>query len=135
MLKKHTHVHTCARACAITVTRVFFSKSDRSINPIACLFFCRKLAPRRRDMKLVPTIQLPQLPPVSAAGGITGMDSRLPSNIPLPFSTDFLWRASQYGPPINFPHATHPPPSSLLDFKTHLPANLGKCYHRLTALS
>ncbi|XP_032682352.1 ets DNA-binding protein pokkuri isoform X2 [Odontomachus brunneus] len=84
--------------------------------------YFKEEAPRRRDMKLVPTIQLPQLPPVSAAGGITGMDSRLPSNIPLPFGTDFLWRA-QYGP-INFPHTTHPPPSSLLDFKTHLPANL-----------
>ncbi|XP_033338006.1 ETS variant transcription factor anterior open [Megalopta genalis] len=72
-------------------------------------------------MKLLPTIQLPQLPPVSAGGGMTGMDSRLPPGISLPFSpTDLLWR---YGPAMNFP-PTHPPPSPFLDFKTHLPASL-----------
>ncbi|XP_012216712.1 ets DNA-binding protein pokkuri isoform X2 [Linepithema humile] len=75
-------------------------------------------------MKLVPAIQLPQLPPVSAAGGMTGMDSRLPPSISLPFSpTDLFWRA-QYGHTMGFPPSTHPPPSPLLDFKTHLPASL-----------
>ncbi|XP_057337365.1 ets DNA-binding protein pokkuri isoform X2 [Microplitis mediator] len=70
-------------------------------------------------MKLLPTIQLPQLPPVSAAGGMTGMDSRLPPGISLPFSpTDLLWRY----PPMSFP--SHPPQSPLLDFKTHLPSSL-----------
>lgn len=74
-------------------------------------------------MKLLPSIQLPQLPPVSAGGGMTGMDSRLPPGISLPFSpTELLWR---YGPAMNFP-PTHPPPSPFLDFKTHLPASLGK---------
>ncbi|EZA51509.1 hypothetical protein DMN91_001796 [Ooceraea biroi] len=74
-------------------------------------------------MKLLPTIPLPQLPPVSATGGMTGMDSRLPS-ISLPFSTtELLWRA-QYGPSMGFPPTTHAPPNSLLDFKTHLPASL-----------
>ncbi|XP_066582158.1 ets DNA-binding protein pokkuri isoform X2 [Prorops nasuta] len=73
-------------------------------------------------MKLLPTIQLPQLPPVSAGGGMTGMDSRLPPGISLPFATtDLLWR---YGPTMSFPPTTHPPPSPLLDFKTHLPATL-----------
>lgn len=72
-------------------------------------------------MKLLPSIQLPQLPPVSAGGGMTGMDSRLPPGISLPFSpTELLWR---YGPAMNFP-PTHPPPSPFLDFKTHLPASL-----------
>lgn len=76
-----------------------------------------------RVMKLLPSIQLPQLPPVSAGGGMTGMDSRLPPGISLPFSpTELLWR---YGPAMNFP-PTHPPPSPFLDFKTHLPASLGK---------
>ncbi|KAH0568220.1 ETS variant transcription factor anterior open [Cotesia typhae] len=70
-------------------------------------------------MKLLPTIQLPQLPPVSAAGGMTGMDSRLPPGISLPFSpTDLLWRY----PTMSFP--SHPPQSPLLDFKTHLPSSL-----------
>ncbi|KAK9304302.1 hypothetical protein QLX08_004292 [Tetragonisca angustula] len=72
-------------------------------------------------MKLLPSIQLPQLPPVSAGGGMTGMDSRLPPGISLPFSpTELLWR---YGPAMNFP-PTHPPPGPFLDFKTHLPASL-----------
>lgn len=75
-------------------------------------------------MKLVPTIQLPHLPPVSAAGGMTGMDSRLPPGISLPFSpTDLLWR---YGPSMSFPPTSHPSSGSLLDFKTHLPSSLGK---------
>ncbi|XP_015606550.1 ets DNA-binding protein pokkuri [Cephus cinctus] len=73
-------------------------------------------------MKLLPTIQLPQLPPVSAGGGMTGMDSRLPPGISLPFSpSDLLWR---YGPTMSFSPAAHPPPSPLLDFKTHLPTTL-----------
>lgn len=77
-------------------------------------------------MKLLPSIQLPQLPPVSAGGGMTGMDSRLPPGISLPFSpTELLWR---YGPAMNFP-PTHPPPSPFLDFKTHLPASLGKFHY------
>lgn len=80
-------------------------------------------------MKLLPTIQLPQLPPVSAAGGMA-MDSRLPPGISLPFSpTDLLWR---YGPAMTFPQA-HPPPSPLLDFKNHLPSNLApdpRCWSR-----
>ena len=78
-------------------------------------------------MKLLPNIQLPQLPPVNGAssgGTMTGMDARLPHGISLPFSpTDLLWR---YGPTMTFPQA-HPPPSPLLDFKTHLPTSLGKC--------
>ncbi|KAK0075170.1 hypothetical protein PV325_007271 [Microctonus aethiopoides] len=70
-------------------------------------------------MKLLPTIQLPQLPPVSIAGGMTGMDSRLPPGISLPFSpTDLLWRY----PTMSF--SSHPPQSPLLDFKTHLPSSL-----------
>ncbi|XP_033217732.1 ets DNA-binding protein pokkuri isoform X2 [Belonocnema kinseyi] len=81
-------------------------------------------------MKLLPTIQLPQLPPVSAAGGMAGMDSRLPPGISLPFSpTDLLWR---YGPAMSFPTA-HPPPSPLLDFKNHLPSSLApdpRCWAR-----
>ncbi|XP_011309759.1 ets DNA-binding protein pokkuri [Fopius arisanus] len=73
-------------------------------------------------MKLVSTIQLPQLPPVTAAGGMTGMDSRLPPGISLPFSpTDLLWR---YGPTMSFPPASHPSSGSLLDFKNHLPSSL-----------
>lgn len=84
-------------------------------------------------MKLLPTIQLPQLTPVSAAGGITGMEPRLPSTISLPFShTDLLWR---YGPAMNFPPTTHPPPSPLLDFKTHLPTSLGERYYRIIYIS
>ncbi|XP_043498108.1 ets DNA-binding protein pokkuri isoform X3 [Polistes fuscatus] len=76
----------------------------------------------RRVMKLLPAIQLPQLPPVSAASGLTGMDSRIQQGITLPFNpTELLWR---YGPSMNFPPTTHPPPSPLLDFKTHLPASL-----------
>ncbi|XP_043678911.1 ets DNA-binding protein pokkuri isoform X1 [Vespula pensylvanica] len=91
---------------------------------IAIGYTIRKTVVRnlRRVMKLLPAIQLPQLPPVSAASGLTGMDSRLPPGISLPFSpTDLLWR---YGPSMNFPPTTHPPPSPLLDFKTHLPASL-----------
>ncbi|XP_011502132.1 PREDICTED: ets DNA-binding protein pokkuri [Ceratosolen solmsi marchali] len=73
-------------------------------------------------MKLLPNIQLPQLPPVSAASGMTGMDSRIPPGISLPFSpTDLLWR---YGPAMTFSPTAHPPPSPLLDFKTHLPTTL-----------
>ncbi|XP_046748511.1 ets DNA-binding protein pokkuri isoform X1 [Diprion similis] len=72
-------------------------------------------------MKLLSTTQLPQLPPVSAGGGMTGMESRLPPGITLPFSpSDLLWR---YGP-MSFPPSAHPPPSPLLDFKTHLPTSL-----------
>lgn len=53
---------------------------------------------------------------------MTGMESRLPPGISLPFSpTDILWR---YGPTMSFPPAAHPPPSPLLDFKTHLPPSL-----------
>ncbi|XP_011689412.1 PREDICTED: ets DNA-binding protein pokkuri [Wasmannia auropunctata] len=75
-------------------------------------------------MKLLPPIQLSQLPPVSAAGGIAGMEPRLTSGISLPLCPDWaLWRA-QYGPSIGFPPTTHPPPSPLLDFKTHLPTSL-----------
>lgn len=76
-------------------------------------------------MKLLPNIQLPQLPPVSgASSGMTGMDSRIPQGISLPFSpTDLLWR---YGPAMSFSPTAHPPPSPLLDFKTHLPSSLGK---------
>ncbi|XP_051153646.1 ets DNA-binding protein pokkuri [Leptopilina boulardi] len=81
-------------------------------------------------MKLLPTIQLPQLPPVSAAGGMA-MDSRLPPGISLPFSpTDLLWR---YGPAMTFPQTAHPPPSPLLDFKNHLPSSLSpdpRCWSR-----
>lgn len=79
-------------------------------------------------MKLLPNIQLPQLPPVSSAAaavnGAGGMDSRLgTAGISLPFSpTDLLWR---YGP-MTFSPTAHPPPSPLLDFKTHLPTTLGK---------
>ncbi|KAF7990583.1 hypothetical protein HCN44_000388 [Aphidius gifuensis] len=73
-------------------------------------------------MKLVQTIQLPQLPPVTAASGMTGMDSRLPPGISLPFSpTDLLWR---YGPTMSFPPTLHSSSGSLLDFKTHLPSSL-----------
>jgi len=80
-------------------------------------------------MKLLPPIQISQLPPVSAAGGMAGMEPRLPSSISLPLCPDWtLWRA-QYGASMGFPPTTHPPPSSLLDFKTHLPTNLGK-YHK-----
>lgn len=89
------------------------------------LFVADIRSTRGRVMKLLPTIQLPQLPPVSAAGGMA-MDSRLPPGISLPFSpTDLLWR---YGPAMTFPQA-HPPPSPLLDFKNHLPSNLGKNFH------
>lgn len=74
-------------------------------------------------MKLLPSIQLPQLPPVSAGGGVTGMESRLPPGISLPFSpTELLWR---YSPAMNFP-PSHPSPSPFLDFKTHLPTSLGE---------
>ncbi|XP_058806849.1 ets DNA-binding protein pokkuri [Phymastichus coffea] len=74
-------------------------------------------------MKLLSNIQLPQLPPVSAASsGMAGMDSRIPPGISLPFSpTDLLWR---YGPAMTFSPTAHPPPSPLLDFKTHLPSTL-----------
>lgn len=75
-------------------------------------------------MKLLPPIQISQLPPVSAAGGMAGMEPRLPPGISLPFSPDWVWRA-QYGPSMGFP-TTHPPPNPLLDFKTHLPTSLGK---------
>lgn len=73
-------------------------------------------------MKLLP-ISLPQLSAVS--GGMTGMDSRLPPAIALPFppSTEMFWR--QY--PMGFTPTTHPPPSPAMDFKTHLPSSLGKC--------
>lgn len=70
-------------------------------------------------MKLLP-VSLPQLPAVS--GGMTGMDSRLPPAIALPFpSTEMFWR--QY-PSMSFTPTTHPPPSPAMDFKTHLPSSL-----------
>ncbi|KAJ8675585.1 hypothetical protein QAD02_011371 [Eretmocerus hayati] len=77
-------------------------------------------------MKLLPNIQLPQLPPVSAAAAtaqaMAGMDSRMPPGITLPFSpTDLLWR---YGPAMSFSPSAHPPPSPMFDFKTHLPTSL-----------
>ncbi|XP_017885720.1 ets DNA-binding protein pokkuri [Ceratina calcarata] len=74
-------------------------------------------------MKLLPSIQLPQLPPPVSPAAAAGMDSRLPPGISLPFSpTELLWR---YGPAMNFPPANHPPPHSpFLDFKTHLPTSL-----------
>ncbi|XP_071567709.1 ets DNA-binding protein pokkuri isoform X1 [Temnothorax nylanderi] len=73
-------------------------------------------------MKLLPPIQISQLPAVSAAGGMTGMEPRLPPGISLPFSPDWVWRA-QYGPSMGFP-PTHPQPNPVLDFKTHLPTSL-----------
>ncbi|KYN36787.1 Ets DNA-binding protein pokkuri [Trachymyrmex septentrionalis] len=75
-------------------------------------------------MKLLPPIQISQLPPVSAAGGMAGMEPRLPPGISLPICPEWaIWRA-QYGPTMGFPPTTHPPPSPLLDFKTHLPTSL-----------
>ncbi|KAM0729878.1 Ets DNA-binding protein pokkuri [Formica fusca] len=74
-------------------------------------------------MKLLSSIQLS--PVASAAGGMTGMDSRLPPGRSLPFNPDLFWRAHcQYGFSLNFPPTTHPPPSPFLDFKTHLPTSL-----------
>uniref|UniRef100_A0ABD2XM70 Ets DNA-binding protein pokkuri n=1 Tax=Trichogramma kaykai TaxID=54128 RepID=A0ABD2XM70_9HYME len=85
------------------------------------------MAPYPYQMKLLPNISLPQLPPVSAAGaslgGMTGLDSRMAPGIPLPFSpTDFLWRYTPAA--MTFSPSAQPPANPFFDFKTHLPNNL-----------